>query len=190
MILAEDELGARQRPQRDHAARPRPRRGRRSARCSCRWSTPCSLIEATGNRPDLQSIYGIAREIATLYGLPLSRRPGLGDSPRRAPSGQVAIRDRRLRRLPALHRPAVRRTSRSRPRRCGSAARLLAAGMRSDLERRRHHELRDARTRQPAARLRLDDARRRADHRSPRRAGREDAARSTASTVSSSPTTS
>ncbi len=30
------------------------------------------LVEATGNRPDLQSIYGIAREVATLYDLPLA----------------------------------------------------------------------------------------------------------------------
>jgi phenylalanyl-tRNA synthetase beta chain len=29
------------------------------------------LVEATGNRPDLQSVYGLAREIATLYDLPL-----------------------------------------------------------------------------------------------------------------------
>jgi len=30
------------------------------------------LVEATGNRPDLQSIYGLAREIATLFELPLA----------------------------------------------------------------------------------------------------------------------
>ncbi len=48
------------------------------------------LIESTGNRPDLQSIYGIAREIATLYDLSLldvSRGP----SPGPIPSGQVSI---------------------------------------------------------------------------------------------------
>ena len=28
------------------------------------------LVESTGNRPDLQSIYGLAREIAALYDLP------------------------------------------------------------------------------------------------------------------------
>ncbi|HWB21841.1 MAG TPA: phenylalanine--tRNA ligase subunit beta [Gaiellaceae bacterium] len=48
------------------------------------------VIESTGNRPDLQSIYGIAREIATLYDLPLSAMSG-GQSPGHAPSGQVAI---------------------------------------------------------------------------------------------------
>ena len=30
------------------------------------------LVESTGNRPDLQSIYGLAREIAALYDLPLA----------------------------------------------------------------------------------------------------------------------
>ena len=37
------------------------------------------LVEATGNRADLQSIYGIAREIAALYDLPLADMSG--DSP-------------------------------------------------------------------------------------------------------------
>jgi phenylalanyl-tRNA synthetase beta chain len=40
------------------------------------------LVEATGNRPDLQSIYGIAREIAALYDLPLGgQTPSLATSP-------------------------------------------------------------------------------------------------------------
>jgi phenylalanyl-tRNA synthetase beta chain len=30
------------------------------------------LVESTGNRPDLQSIYGLAREVAALYDLPLA----------------------------------------------------------------------------------------------------------------------
>ena len=38
------------------------------------------LVEATGNRPDLQSVYGLAREIATLYDLS-SHGPGRGQSP-------------------------------------------------------------------------------------------------------------
>jgi phenylalanyl-tRNA synthetase beta chain len=54
------------------------------------------LVEATGNRPDLQSIYGLSREIATLYDLslsdisqvPMSLRQSLGP----VPAGQVAIR--------------------------------------------------------------------------------------------------
>jgi len=34
------------------------------------------LVESTGNRPDLLSIYGIAREVAALYGLELAPPPG------------------------------------------------------------------------------------------------------------------
>src|SRR5439155_16873598 len=34
------------------------------------------LVESTGNRPDLLSIYGIAREVAALYGLELGPPPG------------------------------------------------------------------------------------------------------------------
>jgi len=34
------------------------------------------ILEATGNRPDLQSVYGVAREIAALYGQPLAPMPG------------------------------------------------------------------------------------------------------------------
>ena len=49
------------------------------------------LVEATGNRPDLQSIYGLAREIATLYDLPLAAL-STGLSPAEPPSEPVAIR--------------------------------------------------------------------------------------------------
>jgi phenylalanyl-tRNA synthetase beta chain len=48
------------------------------------------LVEATGNRPDLQSVYGLAREIATLYDLPLGAMSG--DSPQPRPEEAVAIR--------------------------------------------------------------------------------------------------
>src|SRR6516165_8546776 len=37
------------------------------------------VVEATGNRPDLYSVYGLAREISTLYDLPLE--DVTGDSP-------------------------------------------------------------------------------------------------------------
>ena len=47
-------------------------------------------VEATGNRPDLQSIYGLAREIATLYDLPLT--PGPWTEPLTAPTADVPIR--------------------------------------------------------------------------------------------------
>jgi phenylalanyl-tRNA synthetase beta chain len=47
------------------------------------------LVESTGNRPDLQSIYGIAREVAALYDLPLSDASGVG--PRTRPEQTVPI---------------------------------------------------------------------------------------------------
>jgi phenylalanyl-tRNA synthetase beta chain len=48
------------------------------------------LVESTGNRPDLLSIYGIAREVAALYDLPLaamSDGPSLGP----VPDGRVDV---------------------------------------------------------------------------------------------------
>ncbi|HEY7018983.1 MAG TPA: phenylalanine--tRNA ligase subunit beta, partial [Gaiellaceae bacterium] len=47
------------------------------------------LVESTGNRPDLLSIYGLAREVAALYDLPLSAMTQ-GQS-LEVPSGQVEI---------------------------------------------------------------------------------------------------
>jgi phenylalanyl-tRNA synthetase beta chain len=48
------------------------------------------LVESTGNRPDLLSVYGIAREVAALYDLPLSDMPG-GRISGEAPDRQVEI---------------------------------------------------------------------------------------------------
>jgi phenylalanyl-tRNA synthetase beta chain len=48
------------------------------------------VVEATGNRPDLQSVYGLAREIATLYDLPLGAMAGSSHSTR--PEATVEIR--------------------------------------------------------------------------------------------------
>jgi phenylalanyl-tRNA synthetase beta chain len=39
------------------------------------------LVEATGNRPDLLSMYGLAREIAALYDLELADPPGVDPAP-------------------------------------------------------------------------------------------------------------
>jgi len=47
------------------------------------------LVESTGNRPDLLSIHGIAREVAALYDLPLSAMSG--SDPGHVPNGQVPI---------------------------------------------------------------------------------------------------
>jgi phenylalanyl-tRNA synthetase beta chain len=48
------------------------------------------VLEATGNRPDLLSVYGIAREVAALYDLPLSDMPG-GQTSGRVPERRVEI---------------------------------------------------------------------------------------------------
>jgi phenylalanyl-tRNA synthetase beta chain len=48
------------------------------------------LVESTGNRPDLLSIYGLAREIAALYDLPLSDMTR-GRAPGPVPNGQVEV---------------------------------------------------------------------------------------------------
>jgi phenylalanyl-tRNA synthetase beta chain len=47
------------------------------------------LVESTGNRPDLLSIYGLAREIAALYELEL--RPWPGTDPGPVPDGHVEV---------------------------------------------------------------------------------------------------
>jgi phenylalanyl-tRNA synthetase beta chain len=47
------------------------------------------LVESTGNRPDLLSVYGIAREVAALYGLELAPPPG--DDPKPAASEAVSV---------------------------------------------------------------------------------------------------
>src|SRR5947207_4623637 len=48
------------------------------------------LVESTGNRPDLLSIYGIAREVAALYDLPLAEMSE-GLAPGHVPNGQVDV---------------------------------------------------------------------------------------------------
>jgi phenylalanyl-tRNA synthetase beta chain len=47
------------------------------------------LVEATGNRPDLLSVYGIAREVAAIFDLPLAGMPG--DSPQTRPQGTIDV---------------------------------------------------------------------------------------------------
>ena len=138
-------------------------------------------VTPTMNRPDLLSMVGIAREVAAL----LRRRAPPAGPGRPAGHGRRARRraGRGLRRLPALHRPRL-------PGRRGRAVAPVAAepspsrGHALDLQRRRRHELRDARVGEPAARLRPRAARGGPDRRAPRARGRDapharrDAARS------------
>ena len=51
------------------------------------------LVEATGNRPDLLSIYGLAREIAALYELELAPPPGTDPQPAGDEAVDVAVED-------------------------------------------------------------------------------------------------
>jgi phenylalanyl-tRNA synthetase beta chain len=89
MILAEDEVGLGT----DHAGimvLPEAEPGTPLADVLPLVDT-VMLVEATGNRPDLQSIHGLAREVAALYDLPL-RDVSWGQSPGHVPAGQVDIR--------------------------------------------------------------------------------------------------
>jgi len=47
------------------------------------------VLEPTGNRPDLLSVYGVAREAAALQSVPLGPWPG--SDPERVPDGHVAV---------------------------------------------------------------------------------------------------
>jgi phenylalanyl-tRNA synthetase beta chain len=51
------------------------------------------LVESTGNRPDLLSIYGIAREVAALYDLELAPPPGVDPEPAGDEPVDVAVDD-------------------------------------------------------------------------------------------------
>ena len=129
------------------------------------------LVESTGNRPDLLSVYGIAREVAALYDLELAPPPG--DRPGARPETSAST--------------SGSRTSSGCPRYVGRLFRDVAigavaavaagaaqrAGHAPDLQRRRRDELRHARARQPAARVRLRDSRRGADRRPPSEEGEE-----------------
>ena len=51
------------------------------------------LVESTGNRPDLLSIYGIAREVAALYDLELAPLPGTDPEPAASEPVDVTVED-------------------------------------------------------------------------------------------------
>ena len=109
-------------------------------------------VEPTGNRPDLLSVYGIAREVAALFDGELV--PLDATEPRAAATSRSTIRiedpDGCPRYVGRLFRDvAIARVA-------GLAEGAAPRGRRAlDLERRRRDELRHARARQPAARVRL-----------------------------------
>ena len=128
-------------------------------------------LEATGNRADLFAVYGVAREVAALLGGELLPMPG--EEPERDGDEAVGI---------AIDDPegCLRFIGRVYPRRRGRRVTAVAEGAPAacrragDLERRGRDELRHARARQPAPRLRPRPAPRRA-RRAPRAQGREGA---------------
>jgi phenylalanyl-tRNA synthetase beta chain len=87
------------------------------------------LVESTGNRPDLLSVYGVAREIAALYDLPLRDMPG-SQASGHVPTERVPIDIEELEACPRYIGRLFRDVA------IGSSpvwlkARLLAAGVRS-----------------------------------------------------------
>jgi phenylalanyl-tRNA synthetase beta chain len=86
------------------------------------------VIESTGNRPDLLCVYGIAREIAALYDLPLAAMPG-EQAPGSVPNEPVAIEIEDFEGCPR-YIGRLFRDVRIGPSPLWLKARLLAAGMR------------------------------------------------------------
>jgi phenylalanyl-tRNA synthetase beta chain len=84
-------------------------------------------VEVTGNRPDLLSIYGLAREVAALYGLELAPPPGT--EPARAGDEPVDVRVEDPEGCP-VYIGRLFRDVRIGPSPPWLKARLLAAGMR------------------------------------------------------------
>ena len=129
-------------------------------------------LEITPNRPDCLAVYGVAREVHAATGRRSEAAPaGRAARGRRDPGlldprgGQRAV--------PALHRRALR----------GRAAGRVAAvaegaadggGAAPDLQRRRHHQLRDAARRPAAARVRRRPGRGRLADRAARARRRDD----------------
>ena len=108
-------------------------------------------LEITGNRPDLLSVYGVAREVAALFRLDLAPPPGR--DPDRAGDEPVDIEIEDFEGAPRYIGRLVPGRSR-RPVAALAAGAPGGRGHAADLERRRRDELRDARARQPAARVR------------------------------------
>jgi phenylalanyl-tRNA synthetase beta chain len=84
-------------------------------------------VEVTGNRPDLLSVYGLAREVAALYGLELAPPPG--EEPDRAGDEPVDVRVEDPEGAP-VYIGRLFREARLAPSPAWLKARLSAAGMR------------------------------------------------------------
>ena len=113
-------------------------------------------LEVTSNRADLLSMRGVARDVHAIFGIDLtpldeSEPPALGDR-LTADWITIAIEDEDL--CPRFTARVFQDVTIG-PSPLWLKARLQRRRDAPDLERRRHHELRHARPRQPAARLRL-----------------------------------
>ena len=109
-------------------------------------------LAITPNRPDAMSIVGVARDLAAHFGLPFAVPDPVVDGVGCADRLGHHRRHRSVGPLPAVHRAAHRGDD-------GGVAGVDGAppdarGHAADLERRRRHELRDARARPAAARVR------------------------------------
>ena len=116
-------------------------------------------LSITPNRPDAMGVVGVARELAAHFGLPLRRRRARARRRSSTRSAGATRRRRGARSLPALRRAGRRGVT------MGESPdwmkrRLDARGHAPDQQRRRRHQLRDARTLPAAARVRPRPARR------------------------------
>jgi phenylalanyl-tRNA synthetase beta chain len=87
------------------------------------------LVEATGNRPDLLSVYGLAREVAALYDLELAPPPGVEPTLRVLESEPIEVEVEDLEGAPRYIGRLFRDVGIG-PSPVWLKARLLAAGMR------------------------------------------------------------
>ena len=131
-------------------------------------------LEVTSNRADLLSMRGVARDVHAIFGIELtpldeSEPPALGDR-LTADWITIAIEDEDL--CPRFTARVFQDVTVG-PSPLWLKARVQRGRHAADLERRRHHELRDARPRQPAARLRPRARARRAPDGAARAAGRD-----------------
>ena len=99
-------------------------------------------VEPTGNRVDLLSVYGIAREVAALFGVELAPPPGIDPEPHGTESVNIRIDDLEAARA-TWDAPSATSA-------VGTVAAVAPGaphgrGDAPDLQRRRRHELRDAR---------------------------------------------
>jgi phenylalanyl-tRNA synthetase beta chain len=85
------------------------------------------IVESTGNRPDLLSVYGVAREAAALQAVPLGPRPGTVPGP--VPQEQVAVEVEDFEACPCYIGRLFRNVQIG-PSPVWLKSRLLAAGMR------------------------------------------------------------